>query len=94
MASDIYILIWLLTYFTYVYATLLLGGGGLSIKITLLSKSFKSLLVHDQIFAYFYLNRWWGEEEEDDDHDDHDYQYYYNNITTFNLIWTIQHFML
>lgn len=61
MASPIYISIWLLTCFTVVYATLLLGGGVvLSIKTTLLSNNFKTLLFHDQLFAHFNLNIWGG----------------------------------
>lgn len=61
-------------------------GGSLKKKLLLLSKNFKTVLVHDQIFAHFNLNRWGGGEKGDDDHDDHDCQYHHNNITTFNLI--------
>lgn len=71
----IYISIWLLTYSTDVYTTLF-RMGVLSITITLLSKSFKTVLVHDQIFAHFNLNRWWGREEEKEKYDD-DYQYHH-----------------
>lgn len=85
MSSQIYISIGLLTCFTDVYATLLLGGV-LSIRNTLL---FKNSKLYWFMTNYLLILTETDEDEEkveDDDHDDHDYKYYHNNITTLNLI--------